>query len=89
VIGQVDGGSLDAMFLGQQDGYDAKQDKKTGAKEILEVEFGNMYAREISSFSNSVLTGAPLEVPASEAVQVQSVMEAAYRSNKETCVVKL
>lgn len=89
VIGQVDGGELDALFLGPQGGYDAQQDAKhvQGAK--IDVEFGNMYQREVASFSNSILTGAPLEVPASEAIQVQRVMEAAYRSNDEKCVVEL
>ena len=89
VIGQVDGGSLDALFLGEQGGYDAQQDKKDVRGETIEVEFGNMYAREVASFSNSILTGAPVEVPAEQAVQVQRVMEAAYRSNDEKCVVTL
>ena len=89
VIGQVDGGNLDAMFLGQQGGYNAQQDKKDGEQEEINVEFGNMYAREIASFSNSILTGAPVEVPAEEAVQVQRIMEAAYRSSDEGVTVKL
>ena len=73
----------------EQGGYDAQQDKKDGAREAIEVEFGNMYAREVASFSNSILTGAPVEVPAEEAVQVQRVMEAAYRSNDEARTIKL
>ena len=89
VIGQVDGGTLDAMFLGEQGGYDAQQDKKDGERERIDVEFGNMYAREVASFSNSILTGAPVEVPASDAIQVQKVMESAYRSNDEGVCVKL
>ena len=89
IIGQVDGGTMDAMFLGEQGGYDAKQDKKDGAKAQIDVEFGNMYTREIESFSNSILTGAPLEVPASDAVQVQKIMEAAYRSNDEGRTINL
>ena len=89
VIVQVDGGSLDAMFLGEQGAYDAQQDKKDGERSAIEVEFGNMYAREVASFSNSILTGAPLEVPAEEAVQVQRVMEAAYRSNDEARTIQL
>ena len=89
VIGQVDGGTLDAMFLGEQVNYDAQQDKKDGAREKIEVEFGNMYAREVASFSNSILTGAPLEVPADDAVQVQRVMEAAYHSNDESKIISL
>ena len=89
VIGQVDGGSLDALFLGEQGGYDAQQDAKHVEGEKIDVEFGNMYAREVASFSDSILNGTPLEVPASDAVQVQRVMEAAYRSNDEKTVIDL
>ena len=87
VIGQVDGGTLDALFLGEQGGYDARQDKREASGETIEVEFGNMYTRQIESFSHSLLTGAPLEVPASEAVQVQKIMEAAYRSDEEKRII--
>lgn len=89
IIGQVDGGTLDAMFLGAQGGYDAQQDKKDGARAAIQVEFGDCYAREIASFSDSLLTGAPLEVPADEAVQVQRIMEAAYRSNDSKTTITL
>ena len=89
VIGQVDGGSLDAMFLGKQGGYDAKQDKKDGNKADIAVELGNTYAREIASFSDSILYGTPVEVPAEEAVYVQRVMEAAYRANDSGCCIRL
>ena len=47
--------------------------------------FGDLYAREIESFSNSLQTGAPLEVPVSDAVHVQYVMEAAYASGGDGC----
>ena len=89
VIGQVDGGTLDAMFLGDQGGYDAQQDHAGGKSDTIEVEFGNTYTREIASFSDSILNGTPLEVPAAEAVQVQKIMEAAYRSNDEGRIVRL
>ena len=89
IIGQVDGGTLDAMFLGEQGGYDAKQDKTDAAGQTIAVEFGNTYQREIESFSDSLLNGTPLEVPAWQAVQVQRVMEAAYRSNDEGKIIKL
>lgn len=89
VIGQIDGGKLDALFCGKVGGYDAQQDAKEIAGEEIPVVFGNMYTREIESFGNSVLNGLPLEAPASEAVQVQRVMEAAYRSNDEKCVIDL
>lgn len=89
VIGQIDGGTLDALFCGEVGGYDATQDTKNVKSERIDVEFGNMYVREITSFSNSVLTGAPLDVPAEEAVYVQKVMEAAYRSNDEKRTIVL
>lgn len=87
VIGQVDGGTLDAMFCGKPGAYDAQQDIKTGEKAEIKVEFGDAYTREIESFGNSILNNLPLEVPATDAVQVQKVMEAAYRSNDEKIVI--
>ena len=89
VIGQVDGGTLDALFLGEQGGYDAQQDKKDVKGESIDVTFGDCYEREITSFSASILNGTPVEVPASQAVQVQRIMEAAYRSNDEQTIVTL
>ena len=89
VIGQEDGGTLDAMFLGEQGGYVAQQDTNKATGQNIEVEFGNAYAREIASFSHSLLTGAELEVPACQAVQVQRIIEAAYKSNDEKTTVVL
>ena len=69
--------------------YSALQDKKDVKGETIDVTFGDCYEREITSFSNSLLTGAPLEVPASQAVQVQRIMEAAYASNDEKKILSL
>lgn len=89
VIGQVDGGSVDAMFLADVGGYDAAQDGKEAQKTMLNAALGNMYTREIESFGDSLLNGTPLTVPASEAVQVQRVIEAAYRSCEEKRIIDL
>ena len=80
VIGQVDGGHLDALFLGRQGRYDAQQDRHEAESEQINVSFGDLYAREISSFSDSILTGSPVQIPAEDAVQVQQVLEAAYEA---------
>ena len=37
----------------------------------------------------ALLTGAQLEVPAQQVVQVQRIMEAAYRSNDEKITVRM
>lgn len=89
VIGQVDGGSVDAIYLDKSAGYEAQQDSRRTESQQLEVTFGNMYTREIISFGDSILNDKPLEVPASDAVQVQSVVEAAYRSNDEKRIIDL
>ena len=89
VIGQVDGGSVDAMFLADVGGYDAAQDGKQAQKTLLDATLGNMYTREIESFGESLLKGTPLTVPASDAVQVQRVIEAAYRSCEEKRIIDL
>ena len=89
VIGQVDGGTLDALFCEHMGGYDAQQDKKDVGGTNIDVEFGNMYTREIESFGNSILNNLPLEVPASDAVQVQRVMEAAYCANDTNAIITL
>ena len=90
VIGQVDGGSVDALFLEDAGGYNAQQDHETKATEAaLDVEFGNAYAREVESFCLSLLENWPLEVPAEEAVRAQRIIEAAYRSNDERKIIDL
>ncbi len=73
--------------MGRQQGYDAQRDKKNSRGEELEIDLGDMYARELESFSRSILTGMPVEVPGCEAVQVQRVLEAACRSDAEGRVV--
>ncbi|MEF9974946.1 MAG: Gfo/Idh/MocA family oxidoreductase [Clostridia bacterium] len=81
ILGQVDGGSVDACFLASVSDYDAQQDGKTLENETLPVTLGNPYAREIESFCRSIRTGEKLEVPASDAVYVQRVVEAAYEAS--------
>lgn len=83
VIGQNDGGRLNAVFIEENLGYSATQNHADDAGVDLAGDFGNMYTRQIESFGDSILKGKPLEVPASDAVHVQKIMELAYRSGKE------
>ena len=52
-------------------------------------DFGNMYTREIESFSDSILNNKPLVVPAPDAVHVQRIMETAYASGEELKILKI
>ena len=89
IIGQNDGGKLNAVFLKDVGDYDAKQDHSDDSGTDITGAFGNMYTREIESFSDSVLNGKPLEVPASDAVRIMQVIKAAYRSSDEGLIFRL
>lgn len=81
-IGQVEGGSVKAVFSGGDAGYEAAQNRtQTGAVELT-AEFGNMYTKEIESFSDSILSGSPVQVPLTDAIHIQKVVEAAYKSSE-------
>ena len=58
-------------------------------KKYLDAEYGNMYTREIESFCDSLINNKPLEVPASDAVHVQEIIEKAYRSTKENRIFEI
>lgn len=83
IIGQNDGGRLNAVMLEGNVAYNATQDHHDDSGEDIKGVFGNMYAREIESFSDSILNHKPLVVPAADAVHVQRIMELAYRSGDE------
>ncbi|MFO7636112.1 MAG: Gfo/Idh/MocA family oxidoreductase [Clostridia bacterium] len=88
-IGQVEGGSLEVTFDEEARGYDAAQDRLENRTRKVEVALGNMYKKEIESFGESILQNSPLEVPATDAVQVQRVIEAAYKSSRTKTFVRL
>ena len=89
VIGQNDGGTVNAVFLEKTGEYDARQDHADEAGVMLKADFGNMYTREIESFAASLLTGSPLEVPAEDALHVQRIIELAYRSSLENRIFEV
>jgi predicted dehydrogenase len=89
IIGQNDGGQLNAVFVEKNLAYDAAQDHADDAGINISGDFGNMYTREIESFSESILNDLPLEVPASDALRVQRILAAAYQSGENNKVIEL
>lgn len=89
IIGQNDGGKLNAVVIEDNVAYNATQDHSDDAGIDVQGDFGNMYTRQIESFGQSILEGKPLEVPASDAVHVQKIMELAYRSGREMKLFKV
>lgn len=89
VIGQNDGGTLTGIFMDNVPGYDAKQDHVDTKGVEIEGNFGNMYTREVESFSDSILNDKPLVVPASDALHIQKVISAAYESTEKNIIVDI
>ncbi len=88
-ISQVEGGKLDVVLSDDSLGYNAQQDRNDVSSVDIEVEFGNMYTKEIESFSNSILTGSPVEVTVESALQVQKIIEMAYKSSENSVILSL
>ncbi len=82
-ISQVEGGRLEVMLSDDSMEYDAKQDTVDVKPLELKVDFGDMYTKEIESFSKSIIEGRELEVPAEDALQVQKVIQSAYSTSEE------
>ncbi len=80
-ISQVEGGTLEVVLSDTGAEYDAQQNRNEVFPMQVEAVFGNLYAREIESFSNAILHGDPVAVTIEEALQVQRVVEAAYEAN--------
>lgn len=81
-VSQVEGGKLEAVFLDDNMKYDPNQEREDIKPVKIIAEFGNLYTKEIESFSNSILYGSKIEVPIDDAIQVQQVAEYAYKSSK-------
>lgn len=59
-------------------GYDAQQTCGEIKPLELEVEFGNMYTKEVEAFADAVLNGGKIPVTAADAIRSQRAIEAAY-----------
>ena len=82
-ISQIEAGKVEVLISDDTLGYDAAQDRVDVAPMELNVEFGNMYTREIEGFGNAVLNDTVPPVSGDDAIQVQKVVEAAYRASDE------
>ncbi len=88
-LSQVEGGTIDVIAADSTAGYDAQQTRDEVKKLDIEVEFGNMYTKELDSFGRSHRDGAPVEVPAADAVWAQRIIKAAYESQETDKIITL
>ena len=78
------------MYVEDVGGYDAQQNGENRAEaHTITGEYGDLYQREVHSFCDSLLNDKPFVVDARDALLVQRVIEAAYRSNDERKIIDL
>ena len=80
-ISQVEGGELEVLCSGESGGYDAAQNRATIEPLPVEVEFGNMYTKEIEGFGDAILGKNEIPVTAEDAIKSQEVIEKVYKQN--------
>lgn len=88
-IGQVEGGDVTVFLSDDSLEYDAAQDRNGVACVKPEVELGNMYTKEIASFSEAVEKNLEPEITADDAIFVQRIVEAAYKAAESGCYQKI
>ncbi len=81
-IGQVEGGEIEVLCADDSAGYDASQDRGEIQTLDVQVEFGNMYTKEIEAFGRAVAGEGEVPITAADAIASQKVIEAAYASSK-------
>lgn len=83
-IGQDGGGEIFVTLSSESQGYNSKQSRTNISNEYkLEYEHGNMYAKQITSFSECILKDTKPEVAFDEAFSIMKVIDTLYRASKE------
>ena len=80
-LSQVEGGTVEVLACPETKGYDAQQDRSLVEPINLEVEFGNMYTKEIDAFAKAVINGEEPPVNGKNTLSVQKIIESVYKSN--------
>ena len=80
-ISQVEGGTIEVLCADDTAGYDASQERKEIQPLDIQVEFGNMYTKEIEYFGKAVAGEIEVPIRATDAIISQKVVEAAYESS--------
>ena len=88
-ISQVEGGEIEVLCTDDSVGYDANQDREEIKPLEINVDFGNMYTKEIEAFGKAINGECKIPVTAKDAIMSQKVIEASYTSNDSKNYVKL
>ena len=77
-LSQVEGGTVEILACPEVKGYDAQQDRSLVEPVTLEVEFGNMYTKELDAFANAIINNEEPPVNGKNTLAVQKIIESVY-----------
>lgn len=80
-LSQVEGGEVEILAVSDAGDYDAQQNRTTVTPISLDVNFGNMYTKEIEAFGNAILNDSSVPVSAKDAILSQKAIEDVYKLN--------
>ena len=80
-LSQVEGGTVEILACPEAKGYDAQQDRSLVEPVKLDVEFGNMYTKELDAFALAIINGEEPPVNGKNTIAVQKIIEAVYTGN--------
>jgi len=88
-VGQDEVGKVNITITGHQGAYDAAQKAREISSYTIDFVPENMYTKQIESFGNAILNNTEPEITADDAINVQKIIEAAYKSNKERKFIEI
>ncbi|MBQ9757574.1 MAG: Gfo/Idh/MocA family oxidoreductase [Clostridia bacterium] len=88
-ISQIEGGDVSVLISDDSLGYDAAQNRDELVPVKLDVELGNMYIKEVESFGNAVLNGTEPEITGEDGINVQKIVECAYKASDNKIISDL
>lgn len=88
-LSQIETGTVELVCGNSDAEYDAQQNRTMAEPVKIEVEFGNMYTKEIERFGKAVLGEGEIPVTAADAIAAQKVVESVYKSNSNKTHIKL
>ena len=87
-LSQVEGGTVEILACPDAKDYDAQQDRSLVEPVQLQVEFGNMYTKEIDAFADAILQNTTPPVNGKNTLAVQKIIESVYLSNGQVTSIK-
>ena len=87
-ISQVEGGEVSVLISNDSLGYDAAQNREELVPVKLNVELGNMYTKEVESFGRAILNDTEPEITAEDGINVQMIVEQAYKASDDNLALK-